>query len=293
MIIVKLIGGLGNQMFQYAFARSLALHHGVELKLDISELSMSKEIMDFTNRPLGLYAFSIVSEIASDEEVRSFLKGKGGKIIDRVSLSLPFKSRHFYLREPYFQFYSKAMKAPAHTYVDGYWHSEKYFVVHRKQIVNDFTIKNISSPVEKWKDEIENKNAVSVHVRRGDYLNETNRKIYAECGSAYYLKAMEAIGKKTADAEYYIFSDDPDWCMKNLGTGSRLHFVDVEKQHKPHEDIFLMSLCKHNVIANSSFSWWGAWLNRNKNKIVIAPEKWFLSADKNTKDLLPENWIKI
>ncbi|MDD2505652.1 MAG: alpha-1,2-fucosyltransferase, partial [Bacilli bacterium] len=133
----------------------------------------------------------------------------------------------------------------------------------------------------------------SLHVRRGDYvLNSTTNKVHGTCGINYYNKAIDIVTKENPEAVFFVFSDDCDWARNNLKINHEKYFIDFNGKENCHEDIRLMSLCKHNIIANSSFSWWGAWLNNNKNKIVVAPKKWF-NVKINTKDLVPENWIKI
>ena len=294
MIIVKLFGGIGNQMFQYAFGRALSLKHQVELKLDISVLSdkTNKEISD---RDFELEAFGIKATIASKEEIKKFSSGKMKKAIDLVSLSVPFKRDFFYLREPGFGFFRNALKAPANSYVDGYWQSEKYFMNIRPVLLKEFfPVNPLSEKSKKTVEKIKSVNAVSIHVRRGDYYsNMVNAKYTGICTEPYYMTAIEKISAKIKDPFFFIFSDEPDWFKKNIKMKFPVEYIEHNTGRQSYEDMFLMSLCRHNIIANSSFSWWGAWLNQNAEKNVIAPAKWFNDDSKKISDLLPSTWIKI
>lgn len=137
-------------------------------------------------------------------------------------------------------------------------------------------------------------NAVSLHVRRGDYVsNLTINQFHGTCSLEYYNQAIAQIAKKVETPHFFVFSDDPEWVKSNLKIDYSITIVDHNNADKNYEDIRLMSLCKHHIIANSSFSWWGAWLCRNPNKIVIAPLKWFNDKSINTTDLIPDGWIKI
>jgi hypothetical protein len=295
MIVVKLIGGLGNQMFQYAFAKNLALKHAVDLKLDVSGFSKHFNTANYTNRNFELDVFNINCPVASETEIASFQKSKFLKAIDYVSLWLPIKSSFFYLREPQFYYFRKATFAPKNTYIDGYWHSEKYFSSIRSVLLNDFVLsQELSADAQLVADEIKNKNAVAIHVRKGDYISSaTNLSIYKTITADYYKDAMKRIADKFQDVVFYVFSDEPEWFRNNVKTDFATVYVDEKMKHKSYEDLYLMSLCKHNIIANSSFSWWGAWLNQHPDKMVVAPKIWYNDSKKNTKDLIPSNWIQL
>jgi hypothetical protein len=174
----------------------------------------------------------------------------------------------------------------------GGFQSEKYFKPIADIIRNDLSFKNFipDNDTLALEKKILNFNSVSIHVRRGDYVNN---KIYDVCTMAYYEKAMKAIRERTADPHFYIFSDDIHWCM-NQFHDPYCTFVDVQQSREdPLNDMRLMSLCKHNIIANSSFSWWAAWLNNNSQKIVICPYIWFDRSDVPIEDKMCEGWLKI
>ena len=295
MIVVKLMGGLGNQMFQYAFGRSLALKHNVELKLDTSALNNKNIEGDYSIRDFGLKNFNIHNEIASKWDSEKFKKSKLGKLIDLLSLSISWKSKNFYLREPFFYFYKKATEAPANSYVDGYWQSEKYFNSIRKELLgNFFPLKSLSTQSSIIAGKIKSGESVSIHVRRGDYLSiPENVNLYEACSEKYYYDAIKTITNKFPDVIFYVFSDEPEWFKNTIKIDLPVEYVMHNQGENSYEDLILMSLCKHNIIANSSFSWWGAWLNTNVEKVVVAPKNWFKDRSKNTKDLIPEKWLQL
>lgn len=295
MIVVKLIGGLGNQMFQYAFAKHLAIKHGVELKLDISELGNKSIDSKYSARDLELSHFNIVQNIANTAEIRSFQKSKVFKALDLFYLNMPFRFNNLFIKEPSFTFYKQALNAPSNCYLDGYWQSENYFIEIRNQLLNDFTFgSDLSSETKQLAEQIKNQDAVSIHVRRGDYISiSQNKSIYEVCDSSYYLTAMDRIVSLNRNAVFYVFSDEPNWFKEYVNTSYKINYVTHNVGSDSYQDLYLMSLCKHNIIANSSFSWWGAWLNKNVSKVVIAPKRWFKNNFKETKDLIPKTWIQL
>lgn len=294
MIIAKLSGGLGNQMFQYAFGRRLSLKNNTPLKLDVSELSMPLK-GEYTPREYGLNVFSINASIAQEDELKKYSKTKFEKIIDFSLLHLPININKLYVREPYFHFFKRALKAPKDSYLDGYWQSEKYFTEIRNTLLNDYSLSaEVSEKTAQLAKEIQNCNSVSIHVRRGDYISiASNSGLYEVCDVKYFMTAMDKISAVISNPKFYIFSDDSEWFRQNVKTNYLVEFVTHNSGKDSFQDIYLMSLCKHNIIANSSFSWWGAWLNKNPQKCVIAPERWFKSNSKDSRDLIPETWIKV
>ena len=173
----------------------------------------------------------------------------------------------------------------------GYFQSEKYFAHNRQAIKNLFTLPQhyLDYVMTKYGSVLQGE-TLSIHVRRGDYVNLPNHHPLADMD--YYKSAIDHILGKVAITKYVVFSDDINWCINTFGYDDNIVYISDEADFI---DLYIMSLCKHNIIANSTFSWWGAWLNDNDSKIVVAPDKWFGSArsDLNTKDLIPETWIKI
>lgn len=307
MIIVKLMGGLGNQMFQYAAARRLAEKHGTKLKLDVS-------LYNGTNRwPYELERFGIVAERATEDETReaprpqpTSLKGR----LKRMILGAPGRFRPVVERGFSFELYGLAddgsgrvgafnervLSAPDDSYLLGFWQSEKYFADAAELIRRELTLK---APAEgknaKMAAQIEaTPGAVSLHVRRGDYIQDAGaNKFHGTTTLDYYRMAIEQISAEVGQPHFFVFSDEPDWCRENLKTEHPMTFVDHNPPAQGYEDMRLMSLCRHHIIANSSFSWWGAWLNPREGKIVYGPKQWFRESKINTDDIIPESWRKI
>jgi hypothetical protein len=256
MVTSNLIGGLGNYLFQIASVYSLALDNNDEIIFNINE-SLT------VHQPLKNYTNNILSKI---------------KFID---YSLNIENNYY---EQFFDY----QKIPYKTNqkIHGYFQSEKYFIHNRQQILNLYDIDEESKKeIDKKYGEILVGNTCSLHVRRGDYLKYPNH--HPTCTLEYYNNSIKEFSK---DTKFLIFSDDINWC-KEVFTNENFIFIEGNGDYI---DLWLMSLCKNNIIANSSFSWWGAWLNQNQNKKVISPNKWFGSSiPHNTKDLIPTSWMKI
>lgn len=291
MIIVKLMGGLGNQMFQYAAAKSLACKHGVEVKVDLSYLNADSK-GSYTPRKYELDIFAPSIKIAQQSELKTFNK-EHTKLSRLLRRKMPSLFKNLYAVESGSKYHSAFTNFPKNTYLEGFWQSEKYFENYKDQIRLDFSI-NTPLPIELEgvQNKIKSTNSVSLHVRRGDYITLKSANDFHGIPSIdYYQTSLDSISEKNKDLELFIFSDDIEWCKQNLNFKLPLHFI-----HHPFEacwDMFLMSNCKHNIIANSSFSWWGAWLNKNPDKIVIAPKNWFADKTINTSDLIPKEWIRL
>lgn len=295
MIITKLIGGLGNQMFQYAVGRRAAYINKTLFKLDVSGF---KKQEDMTKREYFLGCFNISESFANEKEVKK-LKTVGKSKLSRYFLKFisffTLYNKRSHIAEKHFYFDPNILKVREDTYLEGYWASERYFKDIENIIRHDFTFKvKPDSENKKLIKKIENSMSVSIHVRRGDYVSvRKTQECHGVCNLDYYKKAIKLITAKVKKPHFFIFSDDPEWVKQNLKLSYPNTVVDHNFQKKDYEDLRLMSLCKHNIIANSSFSWWGAWLNQNKNKVIIAPRRWFNNVLINTKDLVPQFWIKI
>lgn len=295
MIVVKLIGGLGNQLFQYAAGRALATYHKTELMLDISHLKLISNGA-YTQRKFELDRFNINAAIVNEEEVLKSFDFTQNKFITRLKKLSPRLFSKMIFNEHHFNFHSEFLRLPEDTYLNGYWQSERYFNSFRDKLMAEITLKEPMSSAALLVDKkIINVNAVSLHVRRGDFVSlKSANHFHGYLEIDYYKLAIEQIKNKVADPNFFIFSDDLDWCKKNLDFIEQKEFVEGKANGiSTQEELILMSHCKHNIIANSSFSWWGAWLNQNKSKTVIAPKNWFADKKINTNDLIPTNWIKI
>ena len=285
MIIVKIVGGLGNQMFGYAFAKAIE-KKGHEVKIDISSYQT------YTLHEYQLEKYNIDIPVSTkDENNKLYSQTLIAKILRKIGLdfSRRIQEKNFFYKKEFLEVKNK-------TYFEGYFQSEKYFKDIKNVITKQFSIKpSISSYTNDLKKIIiDSNNSCSLHIRRGDYVNAKNISTHGISGLDYYKNAIKYLEKKFGILTYFIFSDDIEWCKNNLNVDNAV-FVNSEEKRIAHEDIYLMSLCNHNIIANSSFSWWGAWLNINDDKIVIAPKDWFSDRElkKQAAEIVPEDWIRI
>jgi hypothetical protein len=292
MIIVRLQGGLGNQMFQYAAGRRLACLHNVPLKLDLS--LFGKELSDYTPRMYALDSFSIQAEPATCQEIARLYEPEAGWVRRFVN-SINFRYRQTHFREQYFHFDPAILGLPDNVFLEGYWQSDQYFKDINDTIRKEFSwIHPQTGRNQEIACMIRDKNSVSVHVRRGDFVNHPLvMATHGFCGLDYYQQCFENIAAKVDDPHFFIFSDDPIWVNENIHIAFPMTVIEHNPPDKGHDDMRLMSLCRHNIIANSSFSWWGAWLNDNPNKLVIAPKAWFNDKSHNTVDVVPKSWIQL
>ncbi len=296
MICVSIFGGLGNQMFQYACGRALAHNNNMPLVLDLSRLESSKVKSYTTTRNFDLDAFHLKAKKASRSELRKF-KPLFYRIINAISfklLSHGIQTGSYFI-ERKFSYNRNITCIKGSCFLSGYWQSEKYFNSVESLIRDDFSFPDsLDSKNEFILNKIVLSNSISIHIRRTDFENTLSDNIHGVCPMSYYLQAIEVITSKVENPVFFIFSDDIDWAKVNLKLSYACFFISGNN-NKSYVDMQLMSSCKHNIIANSSFSWWGAWLNQNPKKIVIAPSIWFINSNLNsqTKDLIPDTWIRI
>ncbi len=296
MIISFINGGLGNQMFQYALGRKLSLKRQTVFKLDILWFHPDLDGTAFRNYELRHFTIPIASATALEiEKVKEPFSNFAFKhIFSRFNARLPYYKRRL-VEEKHFHFDPNMLNASGNAYLRGYWQSEKYFADIRETLLKDFTFKNgLKEKNLEMSQLINQSESVSLHIRRADYVRdkEVNR-ILGICPPEYYERAIQHIAGNTKNPVFFVFSDDIEWCRKNLKLQQETHFVDYNTGDASYRDMQLMSLCRHNIIANSSFSWWGAWLNNNPEKIVIAPARWFNDSTKNDTDLSPEKWLRM
>jgi hypothetical protein len=291
MIIVTLRGGLGNQMFQYAAGKRLAGKHNTTLKIDKSWYAEVQSADAPALREYELDCFALKPVFTKRTDLARIAippHSLKRRLIRKLAGSITL-----YRESETADFFPEVLTAPDNSYLDGYWQSEEYFkdsgLIVRKEF--SFITALVGKNLE-LSQEIQNTNSISLHIRRGDYASHPAfAAMHGMANLDYYHTAVAQITKKIKNPHFFIISDDPDWCKKNL----RLQFPATYIGHnqKGFEDMRLMSLCAHNIIANSSFSWWGAWLNANPNKIVIAPKRWFNDPSMSTEKRLPESWIKL
>jgi hypothetical protein len=291
MIIVKLKGGLGNQLFQYATGRAIAERTGMTLKLDVS--SYQSDAL----RNYRLRAYPVVDKFATAEEIECLNPSKAHYArwtASRIRNALkPYYGRS-YLKERGFPFDPAILQVRQPVYLNGYWQSEKYFADIADVLVREFTPASPLSPEnEALVVRMAASSSVSLHIRRGDYVASPEAlRVHGVVPLDYYRQAMSLMAGRVPAPHFFIFSDDMAWVQENLSADHPMTFVGSERSNQDYDDLRLMSCCRHHITANSSFSWWGAWLNRRPDKIVVAPQKWF-AAPIDTRDLIPAGWIRV
>ena len=297
MIIVKLCGGIGNQMFQYAAARRLAYVNNVPLKLDLGWFGKNRALTERDKRNYNLDCFMLSVEIAEDDEVSGLISHLNNPLSRRLPYFLKKYISHFnktHIVEKAYNFDPEILMLKDNVYLDGYWQSDKYFNDAEDIIRFDFTFCDEPEGQNlRYAELIRNLNSVSLHVRRGDYVTSAKTgAFHGLCSLDYYKQAVNEIFRQTDKPVFFMFSDDMEWVKTNLKIDADIYYVDCNTLDTCHEDLRLMSLCKHHIIANSSFSWWGAWLSSYTDKIVCAPEKWF-NASVDTRDNVPGSWTRL
>lgn len=269
MIVAKLIGGLGNQLFQYAAAYNLAAINNTDLKLDSSEFELYKL------HKYSLHHFDFPQNFITTDELCGLKE----------------------IKEKHYHYDDNLISVGNDVVLSGYWQSERYFQETAKKLKESLKLKSdLSAKSLEISELIKQVNSVSLHIRRGDYVVGTySDQILDQLDLAYYFQAIKELGKNEKDIIFFIFSDDHEWVKNNLNINFPVVYVDHNNSEACFEDLYLMSLCKHNIIANSSFSWWGAWFNKNNCKKIYAPKNWFNANVKNIndKDLIPPSWHKI
>lgn len=293
MIIANIIGGLGNQMFQYATGRALALARGQSLRLDIAGFAEYGLHQGFELQRI----FHCDAEIATIADVRRILGWRAVPFIKRVLARPDFgalRNRGFVV-EPHFHYWPGIRSVPDASYLHGYWQSEKYFIDASAVLRADFTFKQpMSRDNTAWADRIGRCTAVSLHVRRGDYASDPRtHATHGLCPLDYYHAAMRHVTECVEKPEFFVFSDDIAWARSNLDISFPVHYIDHNRAEESYNDMRLMSLCQHHILANSSFSWWGAWLNPRPDKVVVAPARWFANGNRSVDDLLPDGWVRL
>lgn len=292
MIICELHGGLGNQLLEYAHARKLSLKFNLPLKFDITDITRTVYRLDRYN----------VCEIveATPEEIKAYkrvpVRGIVNKIFQRLMHRPLFRNNQFHVDETYFFYDKKKLVNPEHIYLAGYWFDQKYFMEIEKVIRQEFTLHTpLNAENVALKASIENCVSVSLHIRRGDYLTNS---YFHHLPLKYYQDSIDYLKKQLNDFTVFVFSDDIEWVRENLKIDLPHHFVNIN--NTPDTDFMeleLMKSCRHNIIANSTFSWWGAWLNENPDKIIIAPRIWWADRDAQVDyekgRFVPAGWIKL
>lgn len=293
MLIIRIWAGLGNQMFQYAFAKSFQLHSGKQVFLDTcNTYKLEMEDRGYLiprDYLLNKFAISILPIDMKQKQGWIFLSETKWYHIVKKSLSnvglYPYRVLSEKSGQNISRFHPEYLKMGGNVYAIGWFQTEKYFKDIRDILLKEFTlVKKIIIPDE-LQDILNERNAISVHIRRGDYKRNESLLLDAR----YYLDAINYIKRYIKNPVFIVFSDEMEWVKENISFEDKVIYIDQKLKLQDYEELMLMSKCKHNIIANSTFSWWGAWLNQNPEKIVVAPSKW----GRMQKDIVPNEWIKI
>jgi hypothetical protein len=275
MVIVRISSGLGNQMFQYALLCALETQ-GVPVKADLGLYRRAKDGRAYELENVFGLQPALAGPVESGwmQAISKIGWKSGGK---------PYKEY-----DESFGFFNPAILRRRHAYLNGYWQSEQYFSAISPVIRERFRFPDITDKTNRhWEDRIRSCESVSLHIRRTDFVQQYNWGI----APAYYEQAIALLNERLQHPEYFVFTDDPVWAREHLRCAS-FHFVEGNTGAGSFRDMQLMSHCRHHIIANSSFSWWGAWLNPRKDKVVIAPDCW-QPRMQGTRDIIPEGWIQL
>lgn len=285
MILTHLMGGLGNQMFQYAFGKALAESNNTDHQLDLTSLERD------TQRQFQLDGLNITSKVATHDTIQHYTQRPWlFKILEKAKLRNP--TQVIEKNADWFQYYPRYLTKSKTLFLKGYWQAHQYMAFANAVVQKEFTFKHPpSSEFETYLKTASSTASVSLHIRRGDYVNHSLfNSLHGEEGDAYYKKSINFIAEKVIDPHFFIFSDDPEWVQTHFKLhDNKITYINQTDPKKAYEDLRLMSTCQHNIIANSSFSWWGAYLNRNSHKIVVAPHRW-INSPLPTQDLIPPTW---
>lgn len=293
MIIIELMpGGLASQMTSYSVYKKFKL-----LKPDTQlDISYFQSVDPNEYKKMNLHngyelnrVFGLEPSLAKIEDVE-FMKDSRRSFVDRIRRKF-FGIRKTHYFEKSLNFVEDIFKLD-NKYISGYWMSLKYFEDIRNELLKDFAFKlplneKNASVLKKILDE----NSVAVHIRRGDFVNN---KLHGNiCDLDYYKRALSLVSKLVAEPSYFVFSDDPTWARENFSDLLNVHFINWNLGNDSYVDMLLMSRCKHNIISNSGFGWWAAWLNTNENKFVITPKKWLNLNQFDYTQFVPKEWISV
>ncbi len=288
MIITRLVSGLGNQMFQYAAGLALAARRGAPLRLDLRFYAGQ------SLRRYELSRFAITARpITRVDRLRMTVSNPSPdpNWPRRVVRSLPVP-RVRIVSDRVGEYDPSVIGLPDRSVLWGYWQDERYFADQADAVRRELRFAARPAPADAAVlDQIRRQPAVSVHVRRGDYLNPN--EVVGPCGIDYYDRAIAWVAERVPNARLFVFSDDPAWCRANLPAAVPTTFVTHNIGVNDPEDLRLMSACDHFIIANSTFSWWGAWLAERPGTSVVAPARWFRSDQGNEAGVVPGRWVRL
>lgn len=284
MVIVKVMGGLGNQLFQYALYRQFQ-ENGIEAYLDTSWYYTNKDV----NRNYQLDLFH--TKILECTERQKYILANNDKNIIGLIYHKIFGNKKSHIIESDTGNFDSSILKLQRGYLEGYWQRKEYFKSISELLKKELVLKeDLPEENKKILYEIDNTNSIAIHVRRGDYLEIQN--VYGGiCTEKYYTTGIEYMEKQIENGHFFVFSDDMDWCRQFLGDKDNVTFVDINSNDEGYFDLVLMSKCKNMIMANSSFSWWAAWLNNHDDKIIISPKRW--NNYINSCGVLCDEWISM
>lgn len=289
-------GGLGNQLFQYSAARALALRNGASLILDLYWFDIVDGLTDTTPRKFALAPFNLQADSARTGlpwhrkiSLLSKIKRRFSSFFKMLQEGAPIYS------EKHSGFDQNLLEQACPIWLNGYWQSYKYFDVISDTIKREIgKVGALGKGSQSIYKQITSSESICIHVRRGDYVTNLNAsQTHGLCSLDYYSKGLKMVGEGLKDPTVFIFSDDPEWVRSNLKVPFKSVVVDANGSDDAHQDLWLMKSCQRFVIANSSLSWWGAWLADSPKKMVVAPRNWFLSNQFDSSDLIPSDWIRL
>lgn len=290
MIVVKLISGLGNQLFQYAFGRQMALVNNVPLRLDTSFYETQ------SLRGYKLNHYRINADVATKDDIDGILKPRN--LINKLQQYFTGNNKYYCKERKWWDYDNSLLSGrKRNVYLDGYWQSYKYYKEINNVILNELSLADEAEPLAYKVNStiLQDEQSVSIHIRRGDYITDTDaNRMMGVLPLSYYSNAIAHINSIIPNAQFYIFSDDLNWAADNLKIDRPVIIVDVANGEKDYLELDMMSKCRHNIIANSTFSWWAALLNKNADKIVVGPKNWVAVPEINAGiDVLFPEWIKV
>ncbi|MBO3116192.1 alpha-1,2-fucosyltransferase [Winogradskyella sp. DF17] len=292
MIVVRLRGGLGNQLFQYAMGRRIALQYNTGLKLDLTSLLKKSNSPSVTNREYQLHIFNIEEAFLIHPKIISFLnKYKLNFVVQLIKFVRSLGCVK--VKEKSFTVDHNLITTPKKDAIySGYWQSETYFNDIESQLRKDLEFKEVLSPeAQLLQNKIKDVTAVCVHVRRGDYVGNG---YFQTMDNNYFKAGADYLTSHNENLHFFIFSDEPEWCKTNIDLGTNFTVVDYNTNGiRYKEDLELMASCDHFILSPSSFSWWACWLSTHERKMVVAPKKWFPDDTVDTSDLIGESWKRI
>lgn len=283
-ILIRLQGRMANQMFEWALGKAIKKQTGIQPIFDDSEETQKLSVFNLDFKKYAIkkpLRYKLFRKTIPFRNIRNKLT--------KIKIKLPKL-----VENPYFKYDEKYINVQAPIYLDGFFQSYKYLENIREELLQDFSLKKpLNKKNKEILEQIKNTESVSLHYRRTDYLKSRVANVMGACTDEYYQNAVKTISEKiNKPLTLFIFSDDPKWVKENVKFDHKTIVVDINSGRQGYFDMELMKNCKHNIIANSSFSWWAAWLNENPNKIVVAPKVWMKNIESDY-DLMPPEWIRL